>query len=476
MNQFSTPLADALYKQAQQNAIPFDVPGHKGRLTPLSDYFGKECLLLDKNSRASIDYLCQPYGVIEEAQSLAADAFGAKDAFFMVGGTTSSVQAMIMSACAPKDKIILPRNVHYSVINAIILAGAEPIYITPQVDSKSSIPLGICVDDLKKTIQKHTDAKAILVNNPTYYGICSNLKEIVSIAHNHNMLVLSDEAHAAHFYFGDNLPPSAMTCGADLSAVSMHKLGGSLTQSSLLLSNGKIPKPHITDIINLTRTTSASYLLLASLDIARKYLATEGKTVINKNILAISKLRNEINKLGSYYAFGKECINGDSIFDFDTSKLAINTLNIGLAGIEVYTLLRDKYNIQLEFGDTANILALSSICDREEDNVMLLEALKDIKSKYSRPCKHKFIYEYIPPITMISPREAFYAQKEIKHIYDCEGSICSNVITCYPPGIPILAPGELITREIIEYITYALQKGCTVTGISKDKKITIISK
>lgn len=476
MNQNLTPLADALREQARKEYIPFDVPGHKGNLKILSDYFGEDCLLLDKNSRAGIDYLCRPRGVIGEAEALAAEAFGAKHAFFMVGGTTSSVQTMVMSACAPGEKIIIPRNVHYSVINAVILAGAVPIYIAPQVHSQVGISLGMRVEDVCECIKENPDAKAILINNPTYYGICSNIEAIISLAHQNGLLVLVDEAHGTHFYFGDNLPKAAMRCGADLSAVSMHKTGGSLTQSSMLLSNGKIEKSHITNIANLTRTTSASYLLLASIDIARHYLVTNGRKVLNANLREICTVREAVNKISGYYAFGKECIDGDSFFDFDLSKLSVNTLGIGLAGIEVYSLLRDEYGIQLEFGDTANILALSTLGDCSENNSRLVEALADIKRKYGNNKRKAFSYEYITPTAVIPPREAFYALKRTEAITDCEGEICGGAIMCYPPGIPIVAPGELITSQIIDHIIYASQKGCMVTGIGEHQEITIVEK
>ena len=476
MNQLLTPLADALSEQAKSEYIPFDVPGHKGTLKPLADYFGVECLRLDKNSRASIDYLCQPFGVISEAQELAAEAFGARHAFFMVGGTTSSVQAMVMSVCAPGDKIILPRNVHYSVINAVILAGAVPVYIAPQVHKRIGISLGMRIEDIRECIKQHSDAKAILVNNPTYYGICSDIAEIVSVAHKNGMLVLADEAHGTHFYFGNDFPKAAMHCGADMSAVSMHKTGGSFTQSSILLSNGRVPKSHIENIINLTRSTSASYLLLASLDIARKYLVTQGREVLAENLREICKVREQINEIGGYYAFGKDCIDGDSFYDYDLSKLSVNTLGIGLAGIEVYTLLRDKYGIQLEFGDTANILALSTIGDCPNDNGKLVSALRKIKEIYGKSGIRKFSYEYITPIPVISPREAFYSSKKLKLITDCQGEICGDAVMCYPPGIPILAPGELITRQIIEHIVYASEKGCSVTGLDKEHQIAVVVK
>ena len=264
MNQFSAPLADALLKNANDGYISFDVPGHKQNLSPLSEYFGDTCLKLDLNSRKSIDYLCQPRGVIREAERLAAEAFGAKRAFFMVGGTTASVQAMVMSACAPGDKIILPRNVHYSVINAVIIAGAIPVYINPSVHPRLGISLGMRCCDVEKCIEENEDARAIFLNNPTYYGICSDIEKIINIAHSHGIKVLVDEAHGTHFYFSDKLPRAAMHCSADMAAVSMHKTGGSLTQSSILLSADTIDPTHVNNIINLVRTTSASYLLMAT--------------------------------------------------------------------------------------------------------------------------------------------------------------------------------------------------------------------
>lgn len=475
MNQFATPLADALRKQAAADYVPFDVPGHKGRHPLLSEFFGERLLALDKNSRESIDYLCQPRGVISDAQKLAAEAFGAAYAHFMIGGTTSSVQAMVMSACAPGEKIILPRNVHYSVINAVILAGAVPIYIDPCVHPNIGISLGMRLESIRECIDQNPDAKAILVNNPTYYGVCSDIKSIVSLAHRHNIRVLADEAHGTHFYFGDGLPAAAMHCGADMAAVSLHKTGGSLTQSSVLLSNGSIDNGHVTNIINLTRSTSASYLLLASMDLARCYLATEGREVLNRNLEAVCSARRQINSISGLYAFEKECIDGDSVFDFDLMKLAINTFGLGLAGIEVYTLLRDVYGVQLEFGDTGNVLALSTLGDTSEDYCRLVTALSDLQKKYGKDTLGSFSYEYISPTPVISPRDAFYSPKKTVPISECENLVCANSVMLYPPGIPILAPGELITRRIIEHIIYATQKGCSVTGLSEDGCVDVVN-
>ncbi len=474
MSQFCTPLADALQKQAKNRFVAFDVPGHKGQDNALIEYYGETCVSLDKNSRESIDYLCQPQGVILEAEKLAADAFGAKDAFFMVGGTTSSVQAMIMCVCTPGDKIILPRNVHYSVINAVILAGAIPVYVEPPVHNILGIALGIRIEDLKQCIHQNTDAKAVFVNNPTYYGICSDIKGIVELAHSYQMYVLADEAHGTHLYFSDLLPAAAIHSGADLAAVSMHKTGGSFTQSSLLLSSGTIEKDRITETINLMCTTSASYLLLASLDIARRNLAVNGKEKLAEIIALANNTRNEINKLKGFYAFGREIVDNDTVYDFDLTKLSINSFETGLTGIEVYSMLRDQYRIQVEFGDLRNLLAVCSLFDTQSEHIELLNALKSISEQHNI-CSDKIpSYEYIPPIVKISPRKAFYSRKITMPITEAENRISGCAVMSYPPGIPLLAPGELITKKIIEHIVFAANKGCSVSGLDKQMNISVI--
>ena len=241
--------------------------------------------------------MCHPISVIQEAEILAADAFGAAYAFLMVGGTTSSVQSMVLSVCKRGDKIILPRNVHRSVINALVLCGAVPVYVNPEVDRNLGISLGMQREQVAKAIKENPDAVAILVNNPTYHGICSDISAIVKMAHDANMYVLADEAHGTHFYFGDNMPVSAMKAGADMAAVSMHKSGGSLTQSSLLLIGPNISKGHVRQIINLTQTTSGSYLLMSSLDISRRNLALRGKEVFARVIRMADYAREEINAI-----------------------------------------------------------------------------------------------------------------------------------------------------------------------------------
>lgn len=460
------PIYEALERFRKMRIVPFDVPGHKhGRGNPeLVELLGSKCVGIDVNSMKPLDNLCHPVSVIKEAEELAAEAFGAAHAFLMVGGTTSSVQSMILSCCKKGDKIIMPRNVHRSVINALVLCGATPVYVNPDVDRHLGISLGMKVEQVKKAIHDNPDAVAVFVNNPTYYGICSDIRTIVETAHQYGMKVLADEAHGTHFYFGESMPVSAMAAGADMASVSMHKSGGSLTQSSFLLIGPNVNPGYVRQIINLTQTTSGSYLLLSSLDISRRNLALRGKESFAKVVELAEYARNEINEIGGYYAFSREMINGSSIFDFDTTKLSVHTLDIGLAGIEVYDILRDEYDIQIEFGDLGNILAYLSIGDRKQEVERLVSALADIKRRYRKDKTGMLSQEYISPTVVMSPQESFYAEKESLPIKETKGRVCSEFVMCYPPGIPILAPGEEITDKIIDYILYAKEKGCSMTG------------
>ena len=464
--QRKAPIYEALEDFKKKRVVPFDVPGHKrGRGNPeLVGLLGEKCVSLDVNSMKPLDNLCHPVSVIREAEDLTADAFGAEHAFLMVGGTTSAVQSMILSTCKPGEEIILPRNVHKSAINALVLCGAIPVYVEPKTDERIGIALGVEVSEMEKVMIAHSNAKAVLINNPTYYGICSDLKALTEMAHKHGMKMLVDEAHGTHLYFNKELPLCAMEAGADMSAISMHKSGGSLTQSSILLTNNGFNADYVRQIINLTQTTSASYLLLSSLDISRRNLALRGEESFSKVVDMAEYARREINAIGGYYAYGKELVNGSSIYDFDVTKLSVYTQGIGLTGIEVYDLLRDEYDIQIEFGDIGNILAYISIGDRLRDIERLVGALADIKRLYEKDKIPPINGDYIQPEVVVSPQEAFYSEHRKVPIKEAVGHICAEFIMCYPPGIPILAPGEKITEEIINYILYAKEKGCSLQG------------
>lgn len=465
--QVRTPLFDALKNYHKQNIIPFDVPGHKhGKgISELAEYFGKKVLEVDVNSMKELDNLSNPVSVIKEAQELMAEAYGSDYAFFLVNGTTCGVQSMIMSVCKPGDKIILPRNAHKSTTNGLIMSGAIPIYIQPEIDQRLGIAMGITVESVEKAIDENPDAKAVFVINPTYYGAVSDLKSIIKLCHDRDIAVLVDEAHGAHLKFNKKLPCSAMELGADMAAVSLHKTGGSLTQSSaLLLNEGRIIESTVRAILNLTQTTSASYLLMSSLDVCRKNLVLNGDKIFDRVIELVDWARREIDNIPGLYAFGKELIDGKGVYDFDVTKLGVNVSGLGMTGLQVYDILRDKYNIQAELGDIHNILAIVSVGDDENSIKALVDALKDISVKYKSVEKESYHIALDNPQIICSPREAFYSEKEMIPIDKCEGRVSGESIMAYPPGIPIIAPGEKITREMIDYIKLLKSEESMLSG------------
>ena len=476
LDQNRVPIVEALARVRDSGMVHFDVPGHKcGRGNkPLRDFLGADCIRTDMNSMKALDNLCHPVSVIREAEELIADAFVAPHAFLMVGGASSCVEAMVMSVCKAGDKIIMPRNVNRSAINALVICGAIPVYVDPGANQRLGIPLGMSVEDVEKAILAHPEAKAVLVNNPTYYGVCADLKGIIQLAHAHGMKVLCDEAHGTHFYFSDLLPPGGMQLGADMAACSVHKTGGSLTQSAVLLCGDGVPAGYVRQVINLTQTTSGSYLLMASLDFARRNLALHGAEMVRKTIERAEYAREEINALGGYYAFGQEIVDGKACCAFDTTKLSVHTRDIGLAGVEVYDLLRDEYDIQLEFGDIGNFLAVVTAGDRDLEIERLISALSEIKRLYGGDSAGLLVNEYIVPDVAMTPQAAFYSEKVSLPFEESEGRVSTESVMCYPPGIPILAPGERITPEVLQYIGYAKEKGCFMTG-TEDMEIKRIN-
>jgi len=477
--QQKTPLFAALKKYVEDKTVPFHVPGHKGGkgIPEFRSFVGENILSIDVTSGLlDLDTICNPLGVIHEAENLAASAFGADYAHFLVNGTTSGIQAMILSVAGPGDEIIIPRNAHRSVIGGLILSGVRPVYIKPVIDDYMGIAMGITPESVRRALVEHPNAKAVFVINPTYYGIASDLRQIVEIAHSYGKPVIVDEAHGAHLGFHPDLPMSAMEAGADMSAASVHKLLGSMTQSSILLvKSDLIDDRKVKSVINLTQTTSPSYPLMASLDVARKQIALNGRQMLQRTIELCERTRERLNEIKGIYVMGREVEGTEGCFAFDPTKIAINLREIGLSGFETEKILKYEYHIQMELSDLYNVLAVGSIGDNEASMNMLVNAIKDIAQKYGNKNVVKITTE-LPENqeVVVSPRFAFYSEKRVVPLEQAEGEISAEMLMAYPPGIPIVCPGERITKEIIEYAKTLTAEGCHLQGTQDPKAKTIM--
>jgi arginine decarboxylase len=470
VDQTRTPLFSGLLKHAERNPIQFHIPGHKkglGMENEFRTFIGDAALSIDLINIAPLDDLHQPSGMIKEAQALAAEAFGAEHTFFSVQGTSGAIMTMVLSVCAPGDKIIVPRNVHKSVMAAIIFAGAKPVFISPEMDDHLGIAHGITTSSVRKALERHPDATAVLVINPTYFGICANLKEIVELVHGYDIPVLVDEAHGVHIHFHERLPLSAMQVGADMAATSVHKLGGSLTQSSVLNIKGTRVNPkRVQSIISMLTTTSTSYLLLASLDTARKNLALRGHEMAEQALQLAGYARQQINNIRGMYCVGKEIIGSEATYDYDPTKLIIHVRKLGITGYEVENWLRQKYNIEVELSDMYNILCLITAGDDQKTINLLIDALQQLSAEKFTAEESQLLVVKTPeiPHLSLSPRDAFYADTEVVPLKEAAGRIIAEFIFVYPPGIPILLPGEVVSQENINYIVDHLEIGLPVQG------------
>ncbi|WP_238649708.1 aminotransferase class I/II-fold pyridoxal phosphate-dependent enzyme [Paenibacillus piscarius] len=481
MNQKATPLFTALKKHAAGNPVQFHIPGHKkglGTDAEFREFIGDNALSIDLINIAPLDDLHQPNGVILEAQKLAAEAFGADYTYFSVQGTSNAIMTMILSVCSEGDKIIVPRNIHKSVMSAIIFSGAKPIFVSPVQDENLGIDHGITTSSLEKALRRHPDAKGVLVINPTYFGVCADLRAIVDLAHSYGVPVLVDEAHGVLIHFHEDLPVSAMQAGADLAATSVHKLGGSMTQSSVLNLNAKtglVNPQRVQTMLSMLTTTSTSYILLASLDTSRRNLALHGHEMAARTIALSNYARSEINEIDGLYSFGKEILGTEATYNLDPTKLSIHVRHLGVTGYETENWLRQKYNIEVEMSDMYNILCLITPGDTKESVDKLIAALRVLSAiHYSKGEIYELKVQVpnIPQLALI-PRDAFYADTQLVPFRESAGYIIAEFIYVYPPGIPILLPGEVITQDNIDYIIDHVEIGLPVKG-PEDRSITNI--
>ena len=481
----STPLADAVLRYAGLGVLPMHTPGHKGGRGAhplLRRFFTEEGLRSDVSLSAELDDLHAPTGCIRAAEELAAEAYGADAAYFMVNGTTGAVHTMLMAALAPGETILVPRNVHRSIVGAMILTGVRPIYMQPEVDTRLGIAMGVSLHTVEAAVREHPEARAALLVHPTYYGVATELAAIADLLHAQGKLLLVDAAHGAHFAFSDALPPSAMAAGADLAAESTHKLLGSLTQTSMLLARGgRVPTERIRAASGVIQSTSPNEVLLASLDLARAQMAEEGQERLAAAIRAAEELRRSINEIEGLWAFGTEYMGADGMAALDPLKITVQVTGLGLSGFAAEEELRRR-NVACELADARNVLFLLSYADGPRETARILAALWSMAEEHAPMCTSRGAASFLalPPLpeTALAPRDAYFARSEHVDVGTAEGRVAAETIVFYPPGIPVLAPGDVIDGATLAYLRAMKAVGARVVGAADASlgTLTVIAK
>ena len=467
--QSRAPLAEAMKAYAADGAVAFHTPGHKqgrGAHPLLKALITPEGLAREVSLMEELDDLHAPFSCLKEAQELAAELYGADETLFMINGTSEAIECMLLSVLKPGEVILLPRNAHCSVLKGLVLCGAKPVYIEPEIDESLGIAMGLGVERTSKAIAAHPEAKALLVVYPTYYGVAADLAKLAALAHEHGMLLLADEAHGPHLPFADELPRPALACGADMAAQSTHKILGALTQASMLhIRSSRVDIEKVRSAASLLHSTSPDYLLLASLDIARLQMAESGQYLIGRSVKLAEKLRREINSIRGLSVFGKEIIGRAGCFSLDATKLTVTVAGLGLSGREAERILRHTYKVQCELSDEANVLFIISLADTEKEAGILLAALSDLAASCQKMSGEKpELFPLPQPETVLTPRQAFFAPSCPVPFAKAQGCISAEFITFYPPGVPVLCPGERLTEAVMGYIRRGLVQGRRVTG------------
>ena len=480
--QDKTPLFDAIVSYANENKISFHTPGHKhgkGMLKVFKQFVGDKVFRLDLSVMSEVDSLHEPSTVIKEAQVLAAKAYGADYSFFLVNGTTGGNQAMILSVCDPGDKIIIPRNAHKSVISAVILAGAEPVYIMPKIDEVSDLILNLTPAQVEEACRQHPDAKAVLVTNPTYFGLTADLEAIAEIVHQYDKILLVDEAHGAHLHFHSDLPKSAIDSGADMCVQSTHKHLSALSQGSMLHVKGvRIDILRLKTTLQMLQTTSPSYVILGSLDLSRYQMVHGGEQALAEVIQMCEDTRAKINKIPGLSCLTREQVRKIPNLDLDPTKLTVSTKGLPCSGYDMAKILNSEYGIQTEMADFQNVLLFVSLGNTAKELKRFVSALEkivvDYKDMFLNTKKRKrVVFPTFVPRKEVNPREALTKLTRKIPFKRSVGKVCAEIVCPYPPGIPVLCPGEVITQEIYTYLMNVLDSGARINGQSDGRLQTI---
>lgn len=462
------PILENLVQCSNYDGLQFYFPGHKqGRFfsDKLKQILGQHTLAIDLPSiDGETDNTFHSEGCIKLAQELTAELYGATHTRFLVHGATSGVITAIMTAVSPNQAILLPRNIHRSVVSGLVLSGSRPVYLMPQSHPMSMYSaLSVSVDQVRQAFEQHSDLGAMLLTRPTYYGIANNnIKEIAQICHDHNCPLIVDESHGSHLQFlPEGYPTSALKLLADIVIQSPHKTLGSLSGTAQLHigHNALIDIDRLQLMLNTLQSTSPNYILLASLDATRHMMWQQGRHLFAKTVKQVEALRDQIEAIHGMTCALLDPRLAEQGYQADPLRLVVNFSEMNLSGFTAAEILEKEYGIRWEMRDHHNIILVLSPQDGVAMYQQLVAALQALANKYSSTVETSApkydLIETIPlPILELLPREAVFSHKAVVPFNQAHAKICGEIVTTYPPGIPILCPGEVISKEIIEFCLF----------------------
>jgi arginine/lysine/ornithine decarboxylase len=457
VEQDRTPIFDAITEYNRKQPAYFRIPGHRferGVSARWTSVVGGDIFKFDLTETPLLDDLHNPGGAILEAEQLSAEVFGSDRCFFLVNGTTCGNEAMVASTAFAGQKIAIPRNAHKSALMGLIISGAEPVYLMPEIDETYGIHGGLTPSAVEAAFDAHPGLTGVMAVSPTYYGVCSDLKGIAEICHRHGASLIVDEAHGAHLYFSDSLPDGAIAQGADMCAQSIHKVTGSLTQSSMLQVRSDIVDiDRVESTLHIVQSTSPSYLLMTSLDLARYELAAHGTEMIANAVALAAGAREAIADIAGVRCPGAELKGRAGIADMDATRLIVSAAELGITGFELKNELYASHGVDLELSDHMNALGIVTYANTQADMDRLVAALEKIAAggRRGNPVQNDVRLPGFPPMAL-TPREAYFKRSRPVPWTDAVGRITAEMVAPYPPGIPVVYPGEVVTQEIWEYL------------------------
>lgn len=474
-------LYDALKEYKEEGYYPAHMPGHKANIT---DGFLKEALRYDVTEVDGLDNLHDARGVILRSEEYAARLYGSEETHFLTGGSTSGIISAILGITRPSDRIIIGRNCHISVYNAVCEGRLNCSYIYPDMLENYGLVGQINPDAVEEAIKKDPDVKACVITSPTYEGVCSDIGSIADICHKYGKILITDAAHGAHFGFNSHFPASALKEGADIAIVSVHKTLPSPTQTALIHINGPYSdRERIRRKLKIYQSSSPSYLLMAGIDKCMTMIGDNKDRLFNGFYERLNKLEQSLEELKSLKHLNKKLMKNQGVYDYDPGKLVISTIGTGITGHELYDILRNEYRIQPEMASDSFCLMILTLMDTEEGFNRIVNALKCIDEKIylKEKAGNAFVNDYFSinslytkrTVQVMNPHEAIDGRSRVVGIENADGKISADYVSLYPPGIPLLVPGEMITGELTEGIDKAVKQGLTILGLTEDKKIKI---